>query len=67
MNEPKAAFRAPLEFVLFRYSPMNAPRKGPMMMPKGTGEITPKMKPIEVPITPYLLPPKCFVPIAGKI
>ena len=67
MNEPKAAFSASLESVLFKYSPINAPRKGPIMIPKGTGEITPIMKPIEVPMMPYLLPPKCLVPIAGKI
>ena len=64
-NDPKAALIAWLLLLLFINSPANAPKKGPINIPNGIGDITPIMSPIVVPITPYLDPPNFFVPIAG--
>jgi len=64
-NEPKAAFTALLNVLLFISSPTKAPKNGPIIIPPGMGASSPITNPIEVPIIPALLPPKRLVPIAG--
>jgi len=67
-TEPVAAFTAVLESDLLKpISPMSAPRKGPIKIPKGIGERIPIISPIVVPMAPALLPPKRLVPAAGMI
>lgn len=67
IKDPKAAFRADLELLLFMISPIKAPTKGPIITPKGIGAINPTTNPIVAPIIPALLPPKRLVPIAGMV
>ena len=64
-NDPKAAFNAFSPLELFIISPTKAPKKGPISIPNGIGDIIPIISPTDVPITPYLDPPNFFVPIAG--
>ena len=64
-NDPKAAFNAFFPLELFIISPTKAPKKGPISIPNGIGDITPIISPTVVPITPYLDPPNFFVPMAG--
>ena len=46
-------------------SPINAPRIGPIKIPKGIGVIIPITRPIDAPIIPYLVAPKYFDPYIG--
>lgn len=64
-KDPKAAFRAVSESALLNNSPIKAPKNGPMIIPPGTGDIIPIIKPNVVPIIPYLDPPNFLVPSAG--
>lgn len=65
-KEPVAAHIASLPFRdANHHSPIKAPKKGPQINPNGTGTIKPTTRPILVPHTPYLEPPKTFVPFAG--
>lgn len=67
-NDPNAALKAFLPSVRLKaISPINAPTKGPINIPKGIGDKIPRKRPIKVPIAPALLPPKCLVPNAGII
>ena len=64
-NEPKAALSAVWESLLLSNSPTNAPKKRPIKIPPGIGEINPTMSPMDVPIIPYLEPPNILVPTEG--
>ena len=66
-NEPNAAFNALVKSILWVSSPIKAPKKAPMINPKGIGLIKPIIKPSVVPIAPALLPPNFFVPMAGMM
>lgn len=66
-NDPNAALRALLNSALFKSSPINAPKNGPIIMPPGIGAIKPTIKPIDVPIIPAFVPPKRLVPMAGMM
>jgi len=46
-------------------SPINAPKIGPIKIPKGIGLNIPIISPIEAPIIPYLVAPKYFDPYIG--
>ena len=64
-KEPNAALMAVLELLLLSNSPTKAPKKGPIRIPPGIGEISPMIKPAVVPIIPYFDPPNFLVPMAG--
>ena len=46
-------------------SPINAPKIGPIKIPKGIGLNIPTTRPIDAPIMPYLVAPKYFEPYIG--
>ena len=53
IKEPKAAFKAFLEFLLsLIISPIKAPANGPIIIPKGPKKSIPMSKPSIVPIIP---------------
>ena len=63
---PKEAFKALLvSFPSYTNSPIKAPKNAPIKIPKGIGESNPTINPIVVPYTPYFVPPKRLVPMAG--
>ena len=64
-NEPIAGLIPSERFLPPKYSPVSAPKKAPIIIPKGIGLKRPTKSPIEVPIIPYLLPPKYLDPITG--
>ena len=51
--------------LLNNISPINAPKIGPIKIPKGIGVKIPIMSPIDAPNTPYLVAPKYFDPYIG--
>ena len=60
-NDPIAAVKACGPLVsLNTNSPISAPTKGPIKIPKGIGARIPTMSPMVVPHAPALLPPKSF-------
>ena len=66
-NEPKAALSALSISLRWIISPISAPKKGPIIIPKGIGDNKPTTRPIVVPIIPDRLPPNRLVPSAGII
>ncbi len=46
-------------------SPINAPKMGPIIIPKGMGVNIPITRPIDAPKIPYLVAPKYFDPYIG--
>ena len=68
IRDPKAAPNAFFGLLLsFIISPIKAPINGPIIIPNGIGESIPNIRPKEVPIIPYLVPPNFFVPNMGII
>lgn len=69
INEPNAAMNALEKSTsLFPYnSPIKAPENGPIIIPNGPKNIRPTIRPIALPIFPYLLPPYILVPTIGII
>ncbi len=68
IKDPSAALKALPESLLSNIiSPINAPTKGPIIIPKGGKKMSPTNNPIVVPYIPYLLPPNFLVPKAGMI
>ena len=65
INEPIAGLIPSFIFFPPIYSPISAPTKAPIIIPKGIGLKRPTKSPTVVPITPYLLPPKYLEPIMG--
>ena len=56
--DPVAALNACFAFFVSNTnSPINAPRKGPIIKPNGIGVNNPMMRPMLVPQIPALLPP----------
>tara|TARA_B100000963_G_scaffold361927_1_gene400950 strand:+ start:8306 stop:8725 length:420 start_codon:yes stop_codon:yes gene_type:complete len=63
---PRAALKAPFLFSLLMInSPINAPRKGPIIKPNGPRNKRPKINPILLPYTLPIPPPKFFAPKLG--
>ena len=68
IRDPKAAPNAFFGLLLsFIISPIKAPINGPIIIPNGIGDSIPNIRPNEVPIIPYLVPPNFFVPNMGII
>ena len=66
-NDPKAAFNADaVSFLAHSNSAMNAPRNEPAIIPIGVN-IIPAIRPINAPLSAYLLPPVAFVRYIGTI
>lgn len=67
-NEPMADLRAAQVVCPYINSPINAPKNGPSKIPQGPNQEvnTPTTNPTVLPQLPYFVPPKRWVPIAGR-